>query len=1287
MTKQQNSNIPAIECTLSGGYLIEASAGTGKTWTLTGILLRLLIEKKYPPERIIATTFTRNSAQEMQERLQSRLNEFYHYILWLQSQKQFYPDWFLVSSDDKSIDDIITQISQRAGDDGIDGYDDMINLHLIAHLLMEDNPKAFDFALLRTSFLLSTLDKLFIGTLDSLAQKWLKEFSSETSYQPDTVINMNDEEIIASLVHDELRREHSFMATHSPRLYQMLDPKLFTDTKPVMESIGVALQFYNAPIDELEAVNDATLVQLDEELYQLMGGDFTVFEPYYDIEYASTFGLKKNNFSKGFYHLKKILAMIKQYGSNFRCHLNDEEVKFILEIEKLNDIDKLFKDKHEQNKYLFCQLPIDNLKKIHEIYIKIKQLTKDYQHYFYRQIAINIKEKLKNSLEDKRQSTFVYQMVKLNEALANNPSLARHIRHLYPVALIDESQDINGLQAEMIGYVYLNPLKKEIQKNKKPRGFLLLVGDPKQAIYLFRGSDVANYNMIKYTKAIKDNQEVMVLNQSLSLNENRRSHQGLIDILNTWFCQVQDKDKHNHASLGSNIYYQDIIATNHEQKLSWQLCQKDLPDYLSHHAISVLYFNNAEEGVDIYQSVAWHINSLLQDGHTITKDNHTRAIMPTDIAILSRNYTDLYPMKEALGNIGISAISPKEINVFTTQSAKDLYYLLSLMTDAINHKRLSMVLMSPLFGLSYQDSMALLNENTDAYNRLLVYFNRARMILTHQGITSAINDCLSKNPLKSLRQFNQKETLWEQIATQGERYMADLSQVIELIGAREHGFNHHHSQFMAWFLSMTEGRDKKETYYQLPLPSESGVTLMTIHKSKGLEFPIVYIFGLNTASKSDEMGFYPYSDKDYVRRLSPTPHGDEVMDFYKQKRTQEGIEEEKRLGYVALTRASEQVFVIAKEVKAEKNKDHRPLRLWFECANKNPIELPDRLSKKVGWIAMNEIHQLNTTPYKKHQERSADMIYDDWHDVFAQSHFYAEHSTSATDMMQSIDKSQNHPLVNDEDIYINLNTYHHENISYQENDIRLSFIKGKEGGTFLHHILKYAEGDNISETINKVAKSLGFNHYVNKSLHYEQISQIHEQNHTALAHWIDDILSTPMMASSVSLKSLPRQYYAKEMGFSLGIHPSFHPNQINQLFYEHTDKRIDMTNDDVNVYYKYLNGEIDLVYEYGGKFYIVDYKSNFISTQLADYHEDILNVAMNEAGYWLQACIYQVALHRLLAIRIPKYLGNEQHYLGGVEFVFLRGVDRQYPALGHIHWQIPVPMILALDELLGKYYT
>ncbi|MDO4895915.1 MAG: UvrD-helicase domain-containing protein [Moraxella sp.] len=1287
MTTQKDKKIiPAIECTLQGGYLIEASAGTGKTWTLTGILLRLLIEKKYPPERIIATTFTRNSAKEMQERLQSRLNEFYHYIHWIQSSKEQFPHWFLSGFGEYHIDDIIDEIEQKANDFGIIGFDDKINLHLIAYLLTDENTKALDFALLRISLLLATLDKLFIGTLDSLAQKWLKEFSSEMSYQADTAITMNDDEMVHSLIHDELRREHSFVATHNPRLYQMIDSSLFSQTILVFETVKVALQFYNAPIDSIDVIDDDYLTCLDGALDELMMADFDVFKPFYDLKYASDFGLKISVMTKNFGKLPNIIELIKEHKSNFVSFLDDDEKKFLENISNIDDGDKLFKKNHEKNKEKFYQLPTNHLKFLNYLYQKINQLNQDYQNYLHRKIAIAVKEKLKISLENKNQSTFTYQMVRLNEALSNNPSLARHIRYLYPVALIDESQDINGLQAEMINHVYLNPLKKEIQKNKKSQGFLLLVGDPKQAIYLFRGGDVSNYNMVKYTKTIKDNQEMMVLNQSLILNENHRSHQDLIETLNTWFCQ--NDDGHNHASFGDSISYQHITTKNKAQKLSWQSQNMNvLPDYLTHHAVNVLYFAQDEQSLDEYQGVAYHINSLLQNGHTITQDGTSRVILPSDIAILARRKKDLDNIKKHLNELGIHAISPKEVHVFTTQSAKDLYHLLSLMLDVVNHQKLGMILTSPLFGLSLDESISLLNHHADAYHELIAYFNHARMLFYHQGAIGAINHCLSKNPLKKFYPNSQKNTLWEQIAMQGERYMADLSQVIELIGVRQHSDNHHISQFMSWFLSMTQGKDKSEAYHQLPLPSETGVTLMTIHKSKGLEFPIVYIFGLGDANNDKTASrFYTYSDDDYVRRISPKPDKDNEPLFYQSQKEKEEINEAKRLGYVALTRASEQVFVIAKEIKPKTKMPSRPLYLWFDCADKD-LSLPQRLSDDVGWIAMNDVKQLNKQYYQINDNAPQMLLYQEWQHVFKQNHFYAEHSTSATDIINKFDTTNvsNHDLEHD-DILIKSTTVYDNNISYQDNDIRLSFIKGKEAGTFLHHILKDVETDHISDTINKTAKHFGFIYYVSPSLVDSDMAQIHQNNHDALREWVNDIISIPMLSSSVSLNDLPKKSHARELSFSLGISSLFTPNHINDLFHQYTDKKINIINDNPMGYYKYLNGEIDLIYEHQNKFYIVDYKSNFISHQLSDYHQDTLNHVMNEAGYWLQACIYQLALHRLLSIRIKDYQGNESNYLGEVEFIFLRGLDKKNPSLGHINWSIPIELVLSLDKLLGHYF-
>ncbi|TWV80665.1 UvrD-helicase domain-containing protein [Moraxella sp. VT-16-12] len=1271
----KKARIPAIDCELQGGYLIEASAGTGKTWTLTGILLRLLIEKKYPPEKIIATTFTRAAAAEMQERLQDRLNEFYHYIYWLQSKKQQHPTWFSLGFDEQNTDDVINQIKQHAKNAHIVGYDDPINIYLIQYLLTDGEPRALDFAVLRTSLLLSTLDKLFVGTLDSLAQKWLKEFSSEMSYQPDTKITMNDDEIIQFLIHDELRREHSFMATCQPRLYQMLGAQLFSQTENIFQAVGVSLQFYNADINETKQIDDSLLYDIDHRIDDMMSTDFSGLEPYYDLDNAKALGFSGNNaIAKQFGLLKDILNHIFSYKSSFLGQLNKEQIKFLNDLAKI-DVDKLFKKGHEKNKENFNNNLMMIVKKIHHIYQELSQIKQNYQNHLYRKITISVKEKLKTTLENKQQSTFTFQMVRLNDAIFNNPSLAQHIRYLYPVILIDESQDINGLQRQMVEKIYLEPLNKEIKKEKKPKGFVLLVGDPKQAIYLFRGGDVINYI------GIKNYGDSNVLNHSLILNENRRSHQVLIDGLNHWF-EYADVGHHH---FGDGIDYQHIIAHNTEQRLSWQQSsQKKLPDYLTHHAINVLYFSQDDKTKDEYQTIACHINSLLQNEHTIIdKDGKERAIMPSDIAVLARRTLDLDNTKHALNELGIQAISPKDIHVFSTPSAWDLYYLLSAVIDMTNTEKITKVLTSVLFGLSLEQSIHVLND-TNMYYRIMSYFDKARRLLYYQGVMVAINHCLSKNPLKYFNKNTQKDTLWEQIATQGERYMADLSQVIELIGVKQHSTHHNVSQFMSWFLSMMQGKDKSEIYHQLPLPSETGVTLMTIHKSKGLEFPIVYIFGLDDGiSHRHSTHFYPYSDENKLRKISPQAHLGDDKDFYKKQKQQEEIEEFKRLGYVALTRASEQVFVIAKEPSRAENMQSRPLYLWFDCASKQ-LSLPDRLLGHVGWIAMNDV-MLNDRYYQNKDISFKPVAYQKWQDVFKKCEFYGEHSTSATDMIDKLEKNSLKQTGEDDDIYIDVPDGQYGDINYPDGDIRQTFIKGKESGIFLHQILQLTNPDNISETINKTAKKLGFYHYVSTDKN-DEMAKIYEDNHTALQRWIDDIISTPMSSSSASLKEIANHHCVKEMSFSLGVNPSFNPEKINELFCQYTDKLLDKLDNQHNQHYKYLNGEIDLVYEHQGKFYIVDYKSNFLGSKLSDYHQEALNIAMNKAGYWLQGLVYQVALHRLLSIRIDDYQGNEHLYLGGVEFIFLRGIDKQYPHLGHISWSIPIPMVLAFDALLGRYF-
>lgn len=1299
MTLNDIKNLPAVACSLQGGYLIEASAGTGKTWTLTGIILRLLVEKKYSPEKIIATTFTRAAASELQERVQNRLSDFYHYLHWLNNAKEDFPAWFNPDNfkKEQTTNDIIEQIINHAKNYGIASYDDPINIYLIIYLLSGE-AYAIQIAIRHISLLLATLDKLFIGTLDSLAQKWLTEFATEMSYQPQTQINTDSDGLTRSLIHDALRAEHFAIIQSSPKIYDLIGADIFSNIDGLLKEVNLALRFYTAPIDETKIINDGIFNAIDDWAKQLLLLDWSVFTPFYDVQFAKNYGFSASlTLTKTFAKLQDVLTKIEKYRCDFFFYLTDDELKFI---DKLPDIYKsnFFKKGFESNAQEFYALPIDDLMSIYVQVQNIKNIKIQYRSYLYRKIALSIRNQLKIQLENIGQSTFTFQMVRLIEALEVNPALARHIRYLYPVMLVDESQDINGLQVDLIYHTHLKNLSENQHQQKLTREFLLLVGDPKQAIYRFRGGDVANYNLVKNYG--KDENGKGVLNDTLNLTVNRRSNSALIDVLNQWFISHQDSNNatyDNHAYLGDGIYYRQINALNTHQKLSWQNHKETLPDYLTTKTINILYMENKDidnKDGNEFMLLARHINSILQSGYTIIDDNGiSRTINPMDIAILSRDKKSLEMMKIHLNRLNISAISPNDVNIFTTQASKDLYHLLTLVMDSANSQKMGVVLTSSLFGMNMNQSMDIIQNHTFIFAMYLKY---ARDLFYKYGVASCLNFCLQNNPFKNLPDFGMSsETLWQQIAKQGERYLTDVWQLTELI-IRQDGLSHnkHELYLLSWFERMMEGLDNQDCYKQTTLPSETGVHLMTIHKAKGLEFPIVYILGLDKAPIDNYDVFYPYSDENFHRKISANLGNDNDATYYYDKNYQEEVDEHRRLGYVALTRASEQIFIFAKSlVKDGKTKD-RPLFLWFENKDKQ-LSLPDRLKDGVGWIDIAHCQDLSNVPYQQKEQTNHLIKYLSWQEVFAISDFYGSHTTSATALMNQYDGVTHQ---NDDDYHDNNNDYFTNlinttiitPIAYPKNDIRIMFEKGITAGTFLHKLLQVINPDNkehISSSIDRMIKTLGFNTVFANSFggHQEKnktdIWQVAHQGHQELLEWVWQITHKPMLSSGISLADLPHNAYIKEMSFMLGIGDGFNIDKLNHIFATLSDKEIKIDNDNPDVYYEFLKGEIDLVYEYRDKFYIVDYKSNYLGGYLSDYHKDNLEIAIQDFGYWIQACVYQVALHRLLKIRIKDYVGNEEKYLGGVEFIFLRGIDMQYPEFGNIAWKVPIELVLAMDKI------
>ena len=1475
MSDHKADIIPAVDVELTGRHLIEASAGTGKTWTLTGIVLRLLIEARRAPEQIIATTFTRAAAAEMRQRIHDRLVDFYQLLQWVSSvsadlnyKDNLYPNILQVvpesDKDKKSGQDSSTNENAQTDLDELNQdlvYDkqtdkqaatekrtqakkdrekwlvnqakyarldgimqDPINLHLVGYLLDHVHSYPMTEAIRRTALVLTTLDKLFVGTLDSLAQKWLKEYSSETGHQQGMAIieDSGIEQVTDSIIHDELRQFQSRLYHEQPKLYALMDQQgKLTAVSDHKKYVTRSLNFVSAPIDEIKLEQGFDFNLYEQHVHEFAQLDLADIQPYLNPEYRKSQGFRGgSNLTNHFDALVEIHQKIAQYQLTFNSYLNERENKILTSLQDARypnedgKIKNFNKNKEKEHQTLF---ELETISKLMVILDMVEELN---QHILLvlanlnRHIVLAVRNRLPVILEERGETTFSLQMVRLNQALIGRQGdkLARYIRHHYPVALIDESQDINGEQAIMIESIYLPKRKptseskdKQSTSRKANHEFLLLVGDPKQAIYGFRGGDVTNYN---YMKAQFDT------SSRWTLDINRRSNASLINALNGWFGMPTPMTGDNKLSqLGSGIYYQHIKAAKPENQLSW-FNQPDLlnttlvTEVLSAQPVSVLHLPYDKDKTleyDEFEITARHIATLLNSGQMLNNN----PIQPSDIGVLARTKKDLKRVEDELVKLGVPTLTTSDVSIFETIMAEDVAALLSAMLYPYRHDMINRVLTSHLYGLSIKDVNAMMTdhesgivENSDttlsssknsshlknvsavdkkkSYQDFITYLKEGAQRWQHFGILSALHYLLDKNPVQS-------QGVWQALAahSEGDRHIMDLRHVMDVLAQYGLGMGEH--ELLAWFRQSINTAPNSDWAKQYPLPTESGVQLMTIHKSKGLEFPIVYVLGMGDASRksgnNEKYGLYLYnaqqaptalvqkskvqqSKQDQLagnqRRFSPVQGSAIKEDYYTDIETNEDFDELRRLGYVAFTRASEQLYVVLRDPSGTRDMERKPVFYWFESLEAK-FELPDRLKGTVGMIRghnINEFHNSHAQYKNDAQSTGANdriqltaampvtesIEYDKFSEVMKINYFQGWAKTSFTALARQLDESTQAMAVVDErmddaiDIDMTaaavldaslINRKESLEIVDEatlklEDDIRFTFVKGANAGTFLHEIFEKIDFKNKSQwsqVIDRAVSSYQLPLVYSSAEQQSRRRQSKQEGqdvsldpdaiditkHEALIEWIDEVLGTPLLASNQPLYALSADQRFAELEFNMGLSEHFKAQNINELFQKYlpdeTDKHVTLITQNNPHLYRYLRGEIDLVYEHAGKYYVVDYKSNFLGNSLSDYNESTLKKAMSKAGYWLQAAIYQVALHRFLAIRIHDYAGNEDKYLGAVEYVFLRGV---YDANSHkdanvspqvsepnhaepvdsgryglVTWNIPIDFIKELDKLFG----
>lgn len=1298
----------AITCPLSKKHLIEASAGTGKTFTLTGILLRLLIEKNTKPEHIIATTFTRAAASEMQIRLYDRIQEFETLCDWQQRQANT-NDLLALDYENKYLFfKNLTETHHENVDKNIQKLlKDDINCHLLSYVLTNTT---LDKTLYQLSVLSANVDNMFIGTLDSLAQKWLKEFGAEIGITNRLDLLSDASTLSQEIVHDTLRLLHSHLYHNAKNLYHTLffgeNPplklELFSDIDNALKNTKNALNFLTADIDVFGdnfdihiLFNDNDYLNDKQQLQELLSNDFSMLSD----DLAKEYGISGNK-SIGKY-INELPKLIDDLNKNLDIGKLTESQKKLLSVSDDDFYQPPLKKGFENKLDDWKKLPIDNIVKLKNICQKIINPAQEFQEKMIYFLAIKLRQGLNQKLEQNNQTTFGKQMADLANALLGERGklLARHIRHLYPVALIDEVQDINTEQLAFIKRLYLNDdANKDIfrEKDKQSRGFLLCVGDPKQAIYRFRGGDVLNYNLLKQ----------LGVESGFSLTTNFRSNKTLIDALNIWF------DNANTHCFGDDIYYQKIRAENTWHSLSWHSHLNDvlqmslLPQNINpcfpESPLAVLHFDEkTDDGADL---LAQHINTLLQEGKIINKEGQESLLLPSDVAILGKAHHQLATAKTALAKYGIDVATEKMGDVWKTDACQALYEFLWAMIDD-GDDRLGAVL-SGLFRLSLADTKAILADETKRL-RLIVYLKTAEQKWLTAGACAALEWAFLVWQFADWRDdwATTNDNLWQYLARfdDGERFLTDVWQLLGLFCEDEDFVGKvaylPNSFLTALSIKLAKQADDDKNL-RIALPSESAVQLMTIHRSKGLQFKVVYVLGLDSGASDHTEGLYPYVDESKSRRLSPknSPENQE-------KNKKELTDETKRLGYVALTRAEEQVFVIAKDKSQASNS---LLNEWGFMADKKTFKnyLPSDL---VSVIHINKVaDKLITTPYIKIKQEPKTIHYPDWQDVFKKTVFESKYRTSFTGLSRLFEKSSNHQMLdnyqniddsdtpdylildNDELLLDNIRDTNQnliiDNVNDDKNMIRKAFLRGADAGIFLHKVFEKFDGDNcqMSQLVDELAKTYKLpKEYQNPN--NEHYHNSNNNRHFALVDWLVDV-SKSRLVSGICLNQLTRCHKKNELKFIMNSQ-GLNLEKLSDLFSKYCPDIAPLSFFATDRAFDFFSGEIDLLYQYNQKYYVVDYKSNYLSDNWQDYDQATMKQAMDKSGYWLQAAIYQLAVHRLLKLRIPNYTGNEKNHLGEVEYLFLRGImpnhNQNMNQTGHFVWDIPIDLILALDDLLS----
>ncbi|NOI64889.1 exodeoxyribonuclease V subunit beta [Vibrio sp. 99-8-1] len=1222
--KPMATSLDTMTFPLHGARLIEASAGTGKTFTIAGLYLRLLLghgtessrhQMPLTVEQILVVTFTEAATAELRDRVRSRIHQAR--IAFLRH-----------SSNDPVIAPLLLEITDH---------------QWAAQTLLNAE---------------RSMDEAAIFTIHGFCQRMLTQnaFESGSRFSNEFI---TDESKLKQLVVCDYWRRYFYSL---PKALAAEIDNLWASPEALLKEVGSYLT--GVPVTLTVQPMVGTLEQLHQQNLNVIEQLKTEWrQASHDIaDVITASDVSKRTFSK-----KSLPSWIEELNRWANSPTTDYRL-----------CDKLVKFRHS---FLIEKTKQGEVVPCHPVFDSIEQFLSNKPSIKEPLIAHAIEYcrlRLAETKRDRQWLSFDDLLTQLSDAINGDESgqLTSRIKHLYPVAMIDEFQDTDPLQYQIFSRIYL----------QDTRCGLFMIGDPKQAIYAFRGADIFTY--IQARNEVADH---------YTLGTNWRSSADMVQSVNQLFKQADSPFLYD-----DDIPFIEVSPSKGAEERSWcyqdqrqdaltfWLLDSDKPlakgDYLSQMA----------------QSTAVKIKSILDSAENNSayfsggKTANKKKVEANNIAVLVRTGSEARLVKQQLASLGVSSVYlSNRDSVFVSPIAQAVLRILNAVLNPDDDSALRAALASHIFAYTSVELDAL-NVSESKLEQQIYQFQQFHKLWKQRGVMPMLRTVMTQYQIAEnilAREF-------------GERELTDYLHLSELLQQASTTLDSEYA-LLRWFSDQIEqaqsGASGVVDDQIQRLESERNlVQIVTIHKSKGLEYDLVFLPFLSAYREAQSGKYYDSQQKQTIVDITNQSASIEKAD-------KERLAEDLRLLYVAVTRAVYGCFIgVAPLRKGRSSRDPSSAHLSAIgyliqngeslasselnlCLQKfsasysdgitveQPAEIvdvqPHDLPEQIGLFDHDDLFAHGSAKggeiYRANQLKNE--IDRQWR-ITSYSALVKQGHSSHRALAETIIDTQGVDIdaISDDALE-----------SEEEQELSIyTFPKGARAGTFLHTLFEQIEftlAADSSETTEVIIKLL-------------DAEQLERHWLPVLQKLIDDVLNThlnraqpddnplqsPPLATHLQLGKLASNQKLVEMEFLLPIVflSSSHLAHLSQQ-YDHISKLAGELG--FHTVQGMIKGFIDLIFEHQGKFYVLDWKSNFLGDQSSDYGLEALERAMAEHRYDLQYQIYSLALHRYLSSRITDY--DYDLHFGGVYYLFLRGIEKQ--GSNGIFFQRPdKAFIQALDALI-----